>query len=59
MTLQEIADYAMDYLDGKGIAADYEITSTDVKIYADCWMCWLHESITKESIVEAWLDAFI
>ena len=25
MTLQEIADYAMDYLDSKGVAAEYDI----------------------------------
>lgn len=27
MTLQQIADYAMEYLDGKGVAADYNIDS--------------------------------
>ena len=26
MTLQQMADYAMDYLDSKGIAAEYEIS---------------------------------
>ena len=25
MTLQQIADYAMEYLDSKGVAADYDI----------------------------------
>ena len=33
MTLQEIADYAMDYLDSKGIAAEYEMTSYEVYVY--------------------------
>lgn len=25
MTLQQIADYAMEYLNGKGVAAEYDI----------------------------------
>ena len=33
MTLQEIADYAMDYLDSKGIAADYEINDSYTEVF--------------------------
>lgn len=32
MTLQKIADYAMDYLDSKGIAAEYEIKRMTIPI---------------------------
>ena len=35
MTPQEIADYAMDYLDSKGIAAEYEISRWHVKVCID------------------------
>ena len=58
MTLQEIADYAMDYLDSKGISAEYEITTDNVKVYFNESLCWLNKNESKGSI-EAWLDAFI
>lgn len=32
MTLQQIADYAMEYLDGKGVAADYEIVKEFIEV---------------------------
>ena len=33
MTLQQIADYAMEYLDNKDVAAEYEIIITPTKNY--------------------------
>lgn len=35
MTLQEIADYAMDYLDSKGIAAEYFLRSEILNVTTD------------------------
>ena len=34
MTLQQIADYAMNYLDSKGIAADYVVEDRHFDLFA-------------------------
>ena len=58
MTLQEIADYAMDYLDSKGIAAEYDVFDDYVTVYFEDLSCSFVYNATKESI-EYWLDVFI
>lgn len=58
MTLQEIADYSMDYLDSKGIAAEYEIFDDYVIVYLEDLSCSFVCNAAKASI-ENWLDVFI
>ena len=58
MTLQEIADYAMDYLDTKGVAAEYEIDDHSVNVHFKGSICFIHESATME-FIKAWLDELI
>ena len=58
MTLQEIADYAMDYLDSKGIAAEYEITSGAVKIFFNDRLFWFYEGEPKAEM-ERWIETAI
>lgn len=42
MTLQQIADYAMEYLDSKDVAAEYLIVDGKVKVVTDNDVQWLH-----------------
>lgn len=59
MTLQEIADYAMDYLDSKGIAAEYDIyDNCRVKVFFN------RSSIVfvvgdNEDSIKHWIDYLI
>lgn len=58
MTLQEIADYAMDYLDSKGIAADYDVFDDHIVVYFKDVSCAFVCNATKLS-VEGWIDSLI
>ena len=58
MTPQEIADYAMDYLDSKGIAAEYEMTSYVVYVCVKGSLLIFQEGENKNDI-RASLNLFI
>lgn len=58
MTLQQIADYAMEYLHGKGIPAEYDIFNDHVIVYFKDLSCAFVCNATKASI-EGWIDSLI
>lgn len=58
MTLQEIADYAMEYLEIKDIAAEYDIFDDHVIVYFKGLSCAFVCNATKVSI-EGWIDSMI
>lgn len=58
MTLQQIADYAMEYLHGKGIPAEYDIFNDHVIVYFNDLSCAFVSTAAKAS-VKGWIDSLI
>ncbi|WP_372771457.1 hypothetical protein [Pseudoalteromonas sp.] len=56
MTLQQIADYAMEYLHDKSIPADYDIFDDHVIVYFEGLSCAFVCNATKVSI-KGWIDS--
>ena len=52
MTLNQIAQQAMDYLDSVGVAADYEIEERRVVIETDDYFFWSGKSSFDELMVQ-------
>ena len=57
MTLQKIADYAMNYLDSKGIAADYSISGDALNVsFSNKWVS--AEAVGNDEILFSFTDRF-